>query len=155
LRVMRPMERTSRESVSDIIATCYLPLIYGYFHTVNLIDKEAAEAEIARKERTIASRAKRQLAKKALEVGMVSADSPSPIKRVAAGFCRGMADKTDEDGEVVSTSKSIATRNRCQSQLMSLSKHAWDGAVWEKMKMEMMHELVTSGYTIKEVLSLS
>ena len=143
------MERTSRESVSDIIATCYLPLICVYFHTVNLIDKEAAEAAIARKERTIASKAKRQLAKKALDVGMVSADSPSPIKRVAAGFCRGMADKTDEDGEVVSVGKSIATRNRCQSQLISLSKNAWDGAVWEKIKREMMHELVNQGYTIK------
>ena len=149
MRVMRPMERTSRESVSDIITTCYLPLIYVYFHTVNLIDKEAAEATIARKERTIASKAKRQLAKKALDVGMVSPESPAPIKRMAAGFCRGLADKTDEEGEVVSVDKSIATRNRCQSQLISLSKNAWDGAVWEKIKREMMHELVNQGYTIK------
>ena len=120
-----------------------------YFHTVNLIDKEAAEAAIARKERAIASKAKRQLAKKALHVGMVSADSPSSIRRMAAGFCRGMADKTDEDGEEVTTGKSSATRNHCQSQLTSRSKHAWDGAVWEKINRELIHELVSAGYTIK------
>ena len=41
---------------------------------------------------------------------MVSAESPSPIKRMAAGFCVGMADKTNEDGEVIFTllSKDLA-----------------------------------------------
>ena len=119
--------------------------------TVKMIDKEHMEAALLRKERLSDKNRKIVIAKKAFTVGMVSADSPSPIKRVAAGFCKGMADKTNEDGEAifVATQGGFGTRNHCQAQLVSLAKHAWDGAVWEKIKRELMHELVTSGYTIK------
>ena len=115
-----------------------------------MIDKEHEEAVLLRKERTNEKKRKIAIAKKALTVGMVSAESPSPMKGVAAGFCKGLADKTNEDGEVIFTAKQgFGTRNHCQAQLVSLAKHAWDGAVWEKIKRELMHELVTSGYTIK------
>ena len=116
-----------------------------------MIDKEHEEAVLLRKERTNEKKRKiGVIAKKAFTVGMVSAESPSPMKRVAAGFCKGMADKTNEDGGVIFTAKQgFGTRNHCQAQLVSLAKHAWDGAVWEKNKRELIHELVTSGCTIK------
>ena len=119
--------------------------------TVKMIDKEHEEAVLLRKARTAEKARKKVIAKKAFTVGMVSAESPSPMKRVAAGFCKGMADKTNEDGGVIfiATQGCFGTRNHCQAQLVSLAKHAWDGAVWEKIKRELMHELVTSGYTIK------
>ena len=60
-----------------------------------MIEKENEEAVLLRKERETEKRRKNVIAKKALTVGMVSAESPSPMKRVAAGFCKGMADKTD------------------------------------------------------------
>ena len=115
-----------------------------------MISKEHDEAVLLRKERTAEKVRKKNVAKKAFHVGMVGAESPSPIKRMAAGLCVGMADKTNEDGEVIFTAKQgFGTRNHCQAQLVSLAKHAWDGAVWEKNKRELIHELVTSGYTIK------
>ena len=62
----------------------------------------------------------------------------------------GMADRTNEDGGVIFTAKQgFGTQYHYQAQLVSLAKHAWDGKVWEKMKREMMYELVTAGYTIK------
>ena len=98
-----------------------------------MIDKEHEEAVLLRKERTNEKKRKIVIAKKAFTVGMVSTESPSPMKRVAAGFCKGLADKTNEDGEVIFTAKQgFGTRNHCQAQLVSLAKHAWDGAVWEK-----------------------
>ena len=115
-----------------------------------MISKEHDEAVLLRKERTAEKVRKKTVAKKAFTVGMASAESPSPMKRVAAGFCKGLADKTNEDGEVIFTAKQgFGTQNHCQAQLVSLAEHAWDGAVWEKIKRELMHELVTSGYTIK------
>ena len=118
--------------------------------TVKMIDKEHEEAALLRKARRNEKIRKKVIANKALTVGMVSAESTSPMKRAAAGFCKGLADKTNEDGEVIfAIAKPINTRNHCQAQLVSLAKHAWDGAVWEKIKRELMHELVTSGYTIK------
>ena len=119
--------------------------------TVQMIDKEHEEAFLLRKARRNEKIRKKKIANKALTVGMVSAESTSPIKRMAAGLCVGMADKTNEDGEVIftATGGNFGTRNHCQAQLVSLAKHAWDGAVWEKIKRELMHELVNQGYTIK------
>ena len=101
--------------------------------TVQMIDKEHEEAVLLRKARRNEKIRKKVIANKALTVGMVSAESPSPMKRAAAGFCKGLADKTNEDGEVIFTAKQgFGTQNHCQAQLVSLAKHAWDGAVWEK-----------------------
>ena len=118
--------------------------------TVKMIDEEHEEAALLRKARENEKIRKKIIAKKALTVGMVSAESPSPMKRVAAGFCKGMADRTDEDGELVFTGKRGYPKQRdCETCMISLAKHAWDGKVWGKMKRGMMHELVTSGYKIK------
>ena len=70
-----------------------------------MIDKEHEEAVLLRKARTNEKQRKRVIAKKAVTVGMASAESPSPIKRMAAGLCVGMADRTNEEGEVIFTAK--------------------------------------------------
>jgi len=117
-----------------------------------MIDKEHEEAVLLRKARRNEKTRKTSIAKKAIAVGMVSAESPSPMKRVAAGFCKGMADRTDEDGELVYGKgyyKHGPKQRDCETCMISLAKHAWDGAVWEKIKRELMHELVNQGYTIK------
>ena len=115
-----------------------------------MIDKEHEEAVLLRKARRNEKTRKTAIAKKAIAVGMVSAESPSPMKRVAAGFCKGMADRTDEHGELVFTGKHGYPKQRdCETFMITLARHAWDGKVWEKMKREMMYELVTAGYTIK------
>ena len=83
-------------------------------------------------------------------MGMVTTTSPSPLKIIAAGFCKGAVDTTDENGEATGRSlQGAGTANYCQVQLISLAKHAWDGCVWERMKRELMLELVNAGYTIK------
>ena len=63
--------------------------------TVQMIDKEHEEAALLRKARRNEKIRKKVIANKALTVGMVSAESPSPMKRAAAGFCKGLADKTN------------------------------------------------------------
>ena len=100
-----------------------------------MIDKEHEEAVLLRKERKNEKKRKIVIAKKAFTVGMVSEESPSPMKRVAAGFCKGMADRTDEDGELVygkAYYKHGPKQRDCETCMISLAKHAWDGAVWEK-----------------------
>ena len=79
---------------------------------------------------------------KALRVGMVSKESPSPQKRLAAGFCIGFLDNTDEAGEVAHPPAKRTTKKMCQKQLISLVKHAWDGEVWDMLKKEIASELL-------------
>ena len=81
-------------------------------------------------------------ASKAIRVGMVSKESPSPIKRAAAGFCIGFLDNTDEAGEVAHPPAKRTTKNMCQKQFISLAKHAWEGEVWGMLKKEIASELL-------------
>ena len=116
---------------------------------MKLIDQAAEKAQLVDKELMKMKVRKRTLAKKALKVGMVTTQSPSPLKKVAAGFCRGVSDLTDEDGEVVFNNKQgIGNRNCCQQQLISLAKHALDGGVWKKIRREMIDEMLNEGCTV-------
>lgn len=73
---------------------------------------------------------------------MVTKESPSPIKRVAAGYCIGFLDNTDEAGEVAHPAGKRTTKGMCQKQFISLAKHAWDGEVWDMIKKEVASELL-------------
>ena len=82
---------------------------------------------------------------KAIRVGMVSKESPSPQKRLAAGFCIGFLDNTDEAGEVAHPPAKRTAKGICQKQFASLVKHAWDGEVRALLKKETAPGLLEGG----------